>query len=629
MKLLEIQKKSILILSITTIFLVGEDTIEKNIDNSYAGKAKNIKQMEKDAPSNPLKNVYFGETHLHTSFSLDSYIGGIRMLPSDSYRFAKGEEMFINGRKHKLSRPLDFSAVTDHAEFIGEMYANEFVQAKGHNQEELKVLRSLTKFEDQLEWFIKYVVTNNRGTVPKHTPFYPGDESVKSAWTLNAESAQKHYEPGKFTTFAAFEWSGAPQGANLHRNVIFRDMVIPQLPISFIEANREEELWEWMKVQEKKGSTLLAIPHNSNASKGMMFNPNDSKGKAINLEYAQNRKHFERLIEMMQTKGSSEVHRKFWSADEFSDFENADSISKFSKRVLDKNNFVRSGIIKGLKYTQTLGTNPYKYGFAGGTDNHNGASGDVDENNFIGAHGAADKNVEMRRNGQVPEWMDTKDQSIGSLTAVWSEKNTRGAIWDAMYNRETYVTSGPRIQVRLFAGEKLKENPKDVNTMVKDGYKNGVPMGGTIIGAKKSPVINVWALKDSEEANLDRIQVIKGWVDKNGKQHEKIINVAWSDKRKLTKEGKLPPVGNTVDLKTAKFTNEIGEVELMGTFIDTEFNSTLPTLYYARVIDIPTPRWTTYDAVRNKLPLLKDVPSTIQERAWSSPIWFLPTKEKK
>lgn len=397
-------------------------------------------------------------------------------------------------------------------------------------------------------------------------------------------------------------------------------MVIPGLPVSYTDINREEGLWEWMAQQEKKGSTLLAIPHNSNASKGMMFNPNDSKGNPITSEYAQTRNHFERLIEMMQTKGSSEVHRKFWAADEFSDFENADSMANFSKREFEKRNFVRAGVIEGMKYTQTLGTNPYKYGFVGGTDNHNGATGDVDENAFIGAHGVADGSVEMRRKGQVPEWLNARDQSIGSLTAVWAEKNTRGAIWDAMYNKETYVTSEPRIQVRLFAGENLKQNPTDVTEMVKDGYANGVPMGGTVVGAKKSPVINVWAVKDMAEANLDRIQIIKGWVDAKGEQHEKIINVAWSDNRKLGSDGKLPPVGNTVDLKTAKFTNEIGAIDLMGTFVDTEFDATLPTLYYARVIDIPTPRWTAYDQKRFGIKMGKEVKLITRERAWSSPI---------
>jgi len=406
-------------------------------------------------------------------------------------------------------------------------------------------------------------------------------------------------------------------------------MVLPERPVGYAEYNSVEELWVWMRKQEKKGSKVFAIPHNSNASKGMMFNQNDSTGKAITLEYAQTRNHFERLIEMMQVKGNSEVHRKFWPTDEFADFENADSLAKFSKRTLDKKNYVRYGVIEGLKYTQTLGVNPYKYGFNGGTDNHNGLPSDVAADNFIGAHGAADNTPELRSKGQVPEWLDAIDESTGSLTGVWAEKNTRGAIWDAMYNRETFATSGPRMLVRLFAGEKLAKNPTDAKQMIKDGYKNGVAMGQTIIGLKKLPTFTVWAQKDADGANLDRIQIIKGWVDKEGKQHEKIINVTWSDNRKLDANGKLPNVGITVDLKTAKYTNEIGSPMLMGSFTDTEFDATLPTLYYARVIQIPTPRWSTYDAVRNNLPLLESVPATIQERAWSSPIWFTPTKENE
>jgi len=630
MKLLQTSKKLTISLSLIATLALGTHASETNADVSYAAKAERIKQMEKDAPSNPLKNAYFGETHLHTSFSLDAYIAGNRMSPSDAYRFAKGETVSINGKDHNMARPLDFCAVTDHAEYIGEMFTAMTPQAKGYDQDVLKELRSLTELKEQIKWFVKYVVSVNRGDAkPAHTDFFTGVKSINNAWGINSAAVNEHYEPGVFTTIPAFEWSAAPKGGNLHRNVFFRDMVLPERPVGYAEINREEKLWEWMEAQEKMGSRLFAVPHNSNASKGMMFNENDSTGKAISLEYAQTRNHFERLIEMMQIKGNSEVHRKFWAADEFSGFENADTMANYSDRTFDKGDFVRSGVIKGMKYINTLGTNPYKYGFIGGTDSHNGTPSDVDESKYIGSHGASDGTVEARRKGGIPEWLGGPDANPGSLAGVWAEKNTRGAIWDAMYNKETYVTSGPRIQVRLFAGENLMKNPKDMKEMAKDGYANGVPMGGTVVGAKKSPVINVWAIKDNMEANLDRIQVIKGWVDKDGKQHEKIINVAWSDNRKVGADGKLPPVGNTVDLKTAKFTNEIGAVELMGTFIDTEFDSTLPTLYYARVIDIPTPRWTTYDAVRNNLPLLDTVPATIQERAWSSPIWFVPKKENE
>ena len=620
-------------LALSTQVLAQSDTqkeIIKNVDISYTAKADRIKSLEDNAPSNPLKNAYFGETHMHTSYSLDAYIGGNRMTPSDSYRFAKGETMMINGKEHKMERPLDFCAVTDHSEYIGEMFTAMHAQAKGYDQDVLKELRSLTDYKEQVKWFVKYVISVNRGDAPpKHTDFFTGVESINSAWQVNSDAVNEHYEPGVFTTIPAFEWSGAPKGGNLHRNVFFRDMVLPERPVGYAEYNREEGLWGWMAEQEKKGSKVFAIPHNSNASKGMMFNDNDSTGKPIDLEYIQTRNHFERLIEMMQIKGNSEVHRKFWPADEFANFENADSVEKFSGRKLEKQNFVRAGVIKGLKYVDTLGANPYKYGFNGGTDNHNGLTADVDEDNYIGGHGAADSTAETRRTGQVPEWLDAIDESIGAITGVWAEKNTRADIWDAMYNRETFATSGPRMLVRLFAGEKLIKTPTDIKKMIEDGYKNGVPMGQTIVGLKNAPTFTVWAQKDVDKGNLDRIQIIKGWVDKAGKSHEKIINVAWSDKRIMDKNGNLPKVGNTVDLKTAKYTNSIGSPMLMGSFTDTEFDATLPTLYYARVIQIPTPRWSTYDAVRNNLPLLDRVPATIQERAWSSPIWFTPTKEKE
>ncbi|WP_057831819.1 DUF3604 domain-containing protein [Colwellia sp. TT2012] len=607
---------------------VSQNNTTKNKDKSVAARAQTIKEQEDNAPSNPLKNAYFGETHMHTKFSLDAYIGGNRMSPLDSLQFAQGQEKMINGEMHKLNRPLDFAATTDHAEYIGEMYTTFDEEAVGHNQAQLKELRDLTEYKDQLRWFIKYVISVNRGDAkPAHPPFYTGIESTKSAWQIILQATKDEYKPGVFTTLAAFEWSGAPKGGNLHRNVLFRDMVVPEYPVGYADYNREEGLWNWMAQQEKLGSTLLAIPHNSNASKLMMFNPNDSTGKPITKEYAELRSHFERTIEMMQIKGNSEVHRKFWPADEFADFENADSIAKFSNREFDKRNFVRWGVIEGLKHYQNLGVNPYKLGFNGGTDSHNGLMANVDEDNYIGGHGAADNTPELRRTGQVPEWLDAKDESIGSITGVWAEKNTRGAIWDAMYNREVYGTSGPRIQVRIFAGEHLTTNHNDINAMVKEGYDKGVPMGGTIEGAKSAPVFNVWAVKDSIGANLDRIQIIKGWVDLQGEQHEKIINVVWSDNRKADAQGNLPKVGNTVDLTTAKYTNAIGAAMLMGSFTDNEFKPELPTLYYARVIEIPTPRWSTYDAVRNNLPLLTDVQATIQERAWSSPIWFTPAQD--
>lgn len=573
--------------------------------------------------ANPLRDVYYGETHMHTAYSLDAYLGGTRLTPEDAYRYAKGQPVSLEGKELRRKRPLDFAAVTDHAEYIGEMYSTLNEGAPGHDQELLQQLRAMTSLEDREQWFLKYVISSNRGATPQHPPFFAGPETIKSAWQVAIEAAQAHNEPGTFTTLVAFEWSGAPNGGNLHRNVIFRDSHVPDAPVSYIDINREDGLWQWMAEQEADGMKLLAIPHNSNASKGMMFPAVNAAGDPIDLEYAATRQHFEPLIEMMQVKGNSEVHRKLWPADEFADFENADSIQKSSGRTFHKVDFVREGLKQGLVFEQSVGANPFKYGFIGGTDNHNGLPSAVAEDSFIGAHGAEDGTVERRRDHGVAGWIDGKDLSIGSLAAVWATQNSRAAIWDAMKRRETFSTSGPRISLRFFGGEELVE-PIDAETLVRQGYALGVPMGGDLGPMGVAPTFTVLAAKDPEGANLDRIQIIKGWVDTEGNTHETIADVAWSDGREPGEDGKVPAVGNTVDLDTAHYSNSIGATTLMGSWKDTDFDPEQHAYYYARVIEIPTPRWTTYDAVRNDLPLLDDVPAVIQERAWSSPIWYVP-----
>ena len=576
-------------------------------------------------PSNPLKEAYFGEQHLHTAYSLDAYIGGARLTPSDAYRFAKGEEVEVGGTKVRLHAPLDWAAVTDHAEYIGEMYSTMVDGSPGHDQDLLKQLRGLKSIEEREKWFLEYVVKSNRGTTPQHPPFFAGVGTANGAWKVILAAAEDNYEPGKFTTIPAFEWSAAPNGGNLHRNVFFRDMHVPERPMSYIDINREEGLWSWFAELEKQGMNVIAIPHNSNASKGMMFAAQDSSGDPIDLEYAEMRSRFEPLIEIMQIKGNSEVHRSFWAADEFSNFENADSIQDYSGRTFRKEDFVRWGLVKGLAYEKSLGVNPYHYGIVGGTDNHNGTPGNVDENNFAtGSHGAADGTVERRRTGEVGGWIKGKDLNPGSLTGVWAPRNTREAIWDALKSRETFATSGPRIQVRFFGRLGTTEAPADARSLVERGYAQGVPMGGTLKGDAGAPSFTVWAMKEADGANLDRIQIVKGWVDAQGEPQDRVFDVVWSGDRKPDAEGKLPAVGNTVDLKKATYTNTIGSPELMGGWTDKDFEPQQHALYYMRVLQIPTPRWSTYDAVRASLPLLEDVPATVQERAWTSPIWYMP-----
>lgn len=564
------------------------------------------------------------ETHIHTAFSLDAYIGGARLTPFNAYRFAKGEDVSLNNKIHNIVKPLDFAAVTGHAEFIGEMYSPHVETAPGHYQESLDQLRGLTDINEQREWFLNYVVKNNLSGAPQHPPFFAGPETTKSAWkNFIIKAAEDHYQPGVFTTLIGYEWTSAPKAGNMHRNVIFRDNTVPDAPFSALESADEEKLWGWMAEQEANGATLLAIPHNSNGSKGLMFEPMDNAGKPIDAAYAVNRAKREPLIEMMQIKGNSEVVSSLWPADEFADFENAPSLATYSDRTFQKENFVRWAVTKGLAYQRALGANPYKLGFVGGTDNHNGNPSDVVESNYSGSHGGADRSIKDRREGEIDGWLKAAESNPGTITGVWASKNTRGAIYDAMAARETFATSGTRIKPRFFAGASLGP-ANDPATLVREGYAGGVPMGGTLTKLSGPPSFTVHAMKQPDGANLDRIQIIKGWVDASGEPQERIIDVVWSGERQRDATGKLPAVGNTVDLKTATFTNGIGAAELIGHWTDDQFDAKQPALYYVRVLEIPTPRWTTYDAVKNGLPLLDSVPAVIQERAWTSPIWYTP-----
>ena len=578
-------------------------------------------------PTNPLKEAYFGEQHVHTAYSLDAYIGGARLMPSDAYRFAKGEEVEVGGTKVRM-KPLDWAAVTDHAEYLGEMYSTLNEGVKGSDNEQVKQLRGLKDLDEREKWFLEYVVKPNRGT-PAHPPFFAGFETTASAWKQILAATEAHYQPGKFTTIPAFEWSSAPNGGNLHRNVFFRDTNVPERPMGAAEFSQPEQLWEWLAGLEKQGMKVIAIPHNSNASKGTMFPAVNAQGAPLDRAYAEMRSRFEPLIEMMQIKGNSEVHRKFWTADEFANFENADSIGDYSDRKFEKygkQNWVRWGITKGLAYEKSLGVNPFHYGIVGGTDSHNGTPSNVAEDNFAtGSHGAADGTVERRRNEEVGGWIKGKDLNPGALTAVWAPQNTREAIFDGLKSRETFATSGPRIKVRFFGRMGAAAPPADAKSLVEQGYAQGVPMGGTLkAGDKGAPSFTVWAMKEADGANLDRIQIIKGWVDAKGEPQDQVFDVVWSGSRKPDAKGKVPPVGNSVDVTKATYTNTIGSSELMGTWTDPKFDPRQGAVYYVRVLQIPTPRWSTYDAVRANLPLLPGVAATVQERAWTSPIWYTP-----
>jgi len=600
--------------------------------SSTSAPASPAQPAEAALPSNPLKEAWFGEQHLHTAYSLDAFLGGAALTPDEAYRFAQGEEVEVSGVKFKIDQPLDWAAVTDHAEYIGEMFSTFNQGALGSDHPQIVELRGISDYEEREKWFLEYVIKANRGGgKPAHPPFYGGVETSKSGWKQILEATAANYKPGRFTTLPAYEWSGAPGGGNLHRNVFFRDIEkVPEQVMGFAEINREDGLWTWLAELETQGIRGLAIAHNSNASKGMMFDPNKPDGTPIDGEYSGMRNKYERAIERMQIKGNSEGHRRFWAADEFANFENADSLGLFSGRDLNafgKRNWVRWGLGKGLAFQQSLGMNPYQYGIVGGTDSHNGTMGNVAEDLFMaGSHGGADATVEKRRDGEVGGWLKGPDLNPGAITGVWAPQNTREAIWDGLHDRETFATSGPRIKVRFFGQFGTAAPTDDYQAMVQQGYAKGVPMGGTLATGEGAPSFTVWASKGPREldGNLDRIQIVKSWVDGSGEPQDRVFDVVWSGERVPDASGKLPAVGNTVDLKTATFTNTIGAVELKGTWTDPEFDAKAGAVYYVRVIQIPTPRWSTFDAVRANLPLQEGVAHTVQERAWSSPIWYTP-----
>jgi len=571
------------------------------------------------------KEAFWGETHVHTAYSLDAFIGGNRFTPDQSLRFAQGEAITLEkfGTSWHLKRPLDWAAVTDHAEYIGEAYSIMTPGAPGFDSEAATAIREVDNLEDGLKLFIKYVVSNNRSDKPSHPEFYTGVNSTMNAWAIMNEATEKHNQPGKFTTLHAFEWSGAPNGGNLHRNIIFRDTIVPDLPVSYIEANRETELWDWLDVISRNGSTALAIPHNSNASKGMMFDPNMPNGEPITQQYAIARQKYERTIEIMQIKGTSEVHPKFWANDEFANFELAPSLERFSGRSFQQSNYVRDALKQGLKFEDQLGTNPYKLGFNGGTDSHNGFMSNVEEDNWTGGHGLTDMTAEDRVNNVVDGWAQVYDTNPGAITGVWAESNTRGAIWDGLYNRETFATSGPRIKVRLFAGYGFQDAYDSYDEMITDGYAKGVPMGGDLNPRNgETPQFLVWALKDPMNANLDRLQIVKGWYD-GDELHEQVYDIAVSDGR-LNDDGSVTPTDATVNKKTGAYDTTKGNVEFMATWSDPEFNEDHKSFYYVRVIQLPTARWSLWDEIRAGVSYPEEVPDIIQERAWSSPIWYSP-----
>jgi hypothetical protein len=456
---------------------------------------------------------------------------------------------------------------------------------------------------------------------------------ARSVWAEIVKAADANYHPGKFTTFAGFEWTSNPNKRNLHRVVVFRDTAhLPELVLSALDSEDPETLWKWMDDLRAKGATLLAIPHNGNASDGRMFELVKFDGKPLDAAYNRTRATHEPLYEITQIKGTSETFPSLSPTDEFANFEQWDyTLSADAERPTHrKGSFARQALLDGLSQEAKGNGNPFKYGFIGDSDTHN-AAGSNEEFNYTGKF-AFENDPHHRLNGmegQPPgQVQQVREFSSGGLAGVWAEENTRESIFDAMLRKETFGTSGPMIKVRFFGGWDFSATDLQGTGFVKAGYARGVPMGGDLKApTARAPTFMVMAAKDPKSGNLDRIQIIKGWLDAKGVQHEKIYDVAWSGDRKPDlKSGKLPPVGNTVDATKADYTNTIGATELSAAWTDPAFNPALHAFYYMRVIEIPTPRWSTRDAVALGIPVPKGLPVSIQERAWSSPIWYTPAK---
>jgi Protein of unknown function (DUF3604) len=571
------------------------------------------------------RNAYFGQTHSHTSWSLDAYIIGTHVTgPADAYQFSMGQPVKDPaGFAVKLKRPLDFHAVTDHSEYMGMVrLANDPTSTLSKEPIAAKL-----KVGNQAD--INRVFQWLAGSLFKGEPIKEllDPATAGTVWKENVAAADRYYKPGKFTTFVAYEWTSAPNSRNMHRNVIFKDSKkVPTLPFTAMDSPYPNDLWNWMDGQRKAGNEVLAISHNANLSDGIMFPvEEDYKGKPIDAAWAKQRMMNEPLTEIIQIKGASETHPSLSPNDEFASFALMSFLlGRDNSTSRPNGSYIREAYQNGLAMQQARGYNPYRMGVVGASDSHNTVIS-YTASTFFGQHAALDATPQQRMKANIDSGMATLETGTSALGGVWAEENTRESIFAAMQRKETFGTSGVRIKVRMFGGWDFKPDVLKQKNWAATGYAQGVPMGGDLPAPKtKAPSFIVWAVKDPDEANLDRIQIIKGWT-KSGQIFEKVYDVAWSGNRKPDASGKVPAVGNTVDVKNASYTNTIGSVELKTVWTDPDFDPSLDAFYYARVLQIPTPRWSTYDAKTVGIAPLSGVPVAQQERAWSTPIWYTPT----
>jgi Protein of unknown function (DUF3604) len=610
------------------------DKAKKEVYSPYAA--------QNDIPQRPL----WGDSHLHTTLSMDAGLFGNRLPPRDAYRFARGEEVISStGQPVRLSRPLDWLVVADHSDgigFFGDIAAGKpevmkYEQAARWN-------KGLNKGgDDSVKAALDLIETFSQGKMdPEMLALYsPGATAFKNLWESVVDDAEEFNEPGLFTALIGFEWTSLIKGNNMHRVVIMRDdakrakQVVPFTMTAPQGSPDPRDLWKYLADYEKKtGGKILAIAHNGNLSNGIMF-PLDAQwnGRKLDNTYVTERIKWEPLYEATQIKGDGETHSFLSPDDEFADYETWDignlDVSEAKTNDMLAGEYAREALKRGLAIESKLGTNPYKFGLIGATDSHTSLA-TADEDNFYGKHTGYEPKAERmshpfmkNENGSIMGWQ----MASSGLAGVWASENTRDSLFDAMQRKEVYGTTGPRMTVRMFAGWDFNQQDVNSHNAARIGYKKGVPMGGDLQAkpkGAKAPNIMIFAMRDPMGANLDRIQIVKGWQDKSGKTHEKVYDVVWSGDRKPGANGKLPAVGNTVNVKDADWSNTIGAADLSTVWTDPDFDAKQKAFYYGRVLEIPTPRWTTYDAKRFGVDIPEGAPTSTQERAYTSPIWYTP-----
>jgi hypothetical protein len=613
---------------------------KESLSNLYPGEAYSP-YAQRAFPSRPL----WGDTHLHTSMSVDAGLFGARLGLDDAYKFARGEEVVSSsGQPVKLARPLDWLVIADHSDAMGLVtdLANANPKVTKYKQGKRWSDGMRAGGQTAVDTALDLITNFSQGNIDPDllADYSPGSKGYESTWQKVVKTAEAYNDPGDFTALIGFEWTSLVKGNNLHRNVIFRDgaekagQVVPMTTQAPVGSTDPLDLYKWLENYEAKtGGSALALAHNGNLSNGLMF-PIDAQytGRKIDDAYVQQRAKWEPMYEVTQIKGDGEAHPFLSPDDDFADYETWDAgnldLTEAKTDVMLAGEYAREALKNGLMLEEKFGTNPYKFGMVGSTDSHTGLS-TAEEDNFFGKHSGSEPSPERMLHpftktdkGEFKGW-----QTVASgLAAVWAMDNTRESIFDAMARKEVYATTGSRMFVRFFGGWNYSENDLKSRQPAFTGYEKGVPMGGDLPDGNdaSTPSFMVYALKDPIGGNLDRIQIVKGWLDSDGETHEKVYNVAWSDGRQPDADGNLPPVGNTVDLKNANWTNTIGAAELGTVWSDPDFDPDQRAFYYARVIEIPTPRWIVYDAFRYGVEIPEGAKTIHQERAYTSPIWYTP-----